>query len=169
MIKNLIFGLLFLFLSSSCQRINDYYSDINDSSIEHVKINDIKGLELTISSIKQDEHLVVTFYVKLLNSTIDLEDISISIIGLENPISEKKEFYKESGERFDFYEFKEIRKYINGQIETYTPIYYYFDDPRVIHIDDLNFNVLIKSNSGTITKQITMKRHSRYRLFLEGA
>lgn len=169
MVKNVILGFLFLFVSSSCQRTNDYYTDINDSSVEHVKINEIKGLELSFSAIKIDEKLIIIQYVKLLDRTINLENITLFINGVENPISENKEFYKESGERFSFYKFEEIRDYLNGQINTNTTVNYYYVDPRIKDMDDLNFKVLIKSNSNTTSKQITMKRHSRYRFFLEGA
>lgn len=169
MAKNLILGFLFLFISSSCQRTNDYYTDINDSSVEHVKITEIKGLELSFSAIKINEKLIIIQYIKLLDRTTNLENISLFINGVEKPALENKEYYKESGERFSYYKFEEIRNYVNGQINTNTTVNNYYVDPRIKDLDDLNFKVLIKSNAQTISKQITMKRHSRYRFFLEGA
>ena len=169
MVKNLILGFLFLFVSCSCQRTNDYYTDVNDSSVELLKINELKGLELSFSAIKINEKLIIIQYVKLLDRTTNLENIALSINGVENPISENKEYYKESGERVNFYKFEEISDYLNEQINTNTIINYYYVDPRIKDMDDLNFKVLIQSNSNTTSKQITMKRHSRYRFFLEGA
>ena len=168
MIKYLRYLLLFLLIFTSCQRINDYYSDVNDSNLEKIEIGKIRGLNLACSAIKQDKHLNITLYVKILDSVMTIDDITILVNGLENPILEKKAFFEQTGERFLFNEFGEVSNYFNGLRGIITPIYFSFEDPRVLKIDDLNFTILIKSNSRVFTKKIKMKRHSKYRFFLEG-
>lgn len=168
MIKYLEYLVLFLLMFTSCQKINDYYSDINNSSLEKIKIGKIKSLDLACSAIKQDKYLNIILDVKILDSVMTIDDITILVNGLENPILEKKEFFKQNGKRFVFNEFGEVSNYFNGLTGIIIPIYFSFEDPRVLKIDDLNFTILIKSNSRVFTKKIAMKKHSRYRFFLEG-
>lgn len=167
MIRKIVFVII-LISALSCQKTNDYYSDSNDSSIERLRVEGVKALDVSFSVVKINKKIVIASYIRLLEPTIDIDDISFRIYGVENPVSEKKEFYKENGERFSFYEFNEIKDYINSQINIYTSVNYYIEDPRVINIDDLKIDITIKSNLGIFNKQFVMKKHSRYRFFLEG-
>lgn len=169
MFKNLIKSFLLLLLVSSCQKTNDFYSDVNDSNKERIDLKKEKGLNLSVSAIKYGENLEISVYVKSIHKSIDLEDINLDINGLESLISKKKVFYTDSGESFRFSKFMEVKNEFNNQIqnEKNIIIYFKFEDPMIEAIDDLNFNIVVKSNLGLINKKITMKRHPRYKFFME--
>jgi hypothetical protein len=167
MVKYLKVFLVF-FLMQSCQKTNDYYSDINNSNNQKITIKGIKGLDFSVSALKTGKSLVISSYLILSDETLQLEDFNIQITGKKKPISIKKECYMiNEGETLSFEKFKEVKNHIN-ETQKKCIIYYEIEDSQILSLDDLNFKVFIKSNLGTLNKQVVMKKHSRYRLFLEG-
>ncbi|MEO8254784.1 MAG: hypothetical protein ABI554_10415 [Flavobacterium sp.] len=160
---------LVLFLMVSCQKTNDYYSDINNSDNERIKVEGFEMLDLSVSAIKTNKSLVLSLYFIFLDESLKLEDFNMQVIGLEKTNLITKECYMlNGGETVTFDTFKEIKNHINETQEKFI-IYFEIKDPKILNIDDLNFKVFIKSNFGTLNKSLVMKKHSRYRFFLEGA
>jgi hypothetical protein len=167
--KNLIRAYFLLLIICSCQKTNDYYSDVDKPDRELVNLGEEKRLRVSFSAIKDEESLELSIYIKSLDRTINLDNIDLQINGLERLDSKKRVFYSNIGESFNFNTFTEIRDDFNNQVQTGTSIIirYIFEDHIIKNIDDLNFKVTIKSNLGFINKKITMKRHSRYKFFME--
>lgn len=167
--KNLVWLCFLLIIISSCQKTNDFYSDVDSSDKELVDLGGEKRLRLSFSAIKDEESLEISIYIKSMDRTVNLDNINLQINGLESLDSKKKVFYSDIGESSNFNTFAEISDNFNNQVQTQNNIilYYIFKDQKIKDIDDLNFKIMIKSNLGSINKKITMKRHSRYKFFME--
>lgn len=160
---------LFLFLMLSCTKTNDYYTDENSSS-ETVDLQNIKGIKMSISAIKTKNRLTISTYVTLRDEKTILDDIDIKLNTIEKPLSEEKSCYMMTNniKTISFNKFEEIKDEINNSQMKFI-LYYEIEDPKIDDLDDLGFTAHIKSNYGTFNKRVIMEKHSRYRLFPEGA
>ena len=165
LMKIIFFWLFFLLIS--CRETGNHYSSVSNSNIERVELKKIKNIKLSFSAIKEDENLEISFYINSDNKLANIHDIKLQINGLENLISKNKVYYTNDGNYTSFKEFAEIKKNINHEIKhgNYIIIYYNFKDSSVLKIDNLHFNVLLKSNLGNINEKISMKRHSSTFIF----
>lgn len=161
------FFCLYISLFISCRKTGQSYSSVSNSSVQRIELKKIKKLNLSFSAIKEDENLEISCYLSSDTKLVNINSINLSINGLEYLVSINKVYYTNNGTYEVFREFEEIEKDINYQIKkgAYIIIYYNFKDSKILKIDDLCFNVLLKSNLGIINEKVSMRQHSNTFIF----
>jgi hypothetical protein len=104
-------------------------------------------------------------YIKSNDKSEDIEYININYY--PELIQEKKVFFTDETQILKFNNFSDIQRILNYKISNkqYVILYYKYTDPKMFHIDDLNFSIELKTNSKTEIENIQMKKHSRYKIW----